>query len=129
MIDQRLAKEQVSVGLRVALRIIDAWDASPAQACKILRISQSTFRRASRNGVAGRLDLDQQQRIAMVLGIHASLRTAFTNPANVTGFPSLKNDNTFFDGRSPLEVMSQGDMLSLYETFKRIDHLRYLGDT
>ena len=27
-------------------------------------------------------------------------------------------------GRSPLEIMAQGDMISLYETFRRIDVLR-----
>ncbi|MNJ77651.1 hypothetical protein D3C77_751990 [compost metagenome] len=59
----------------------------------------------------------------MVLGIHASLRTVFSNQANVNGFPGFKNDNPFFAGRSPLEVMAQGDMISLYETYKRIEHL------
>lgn len=126
---ERLTEEHSSLGLRVALRIIRAWRASPNQACKILRISPSTYRRASQKSSAGRrLDQDQLQRIGIVLSIHASLRTVFTNQANVTGFPSLKNDNAFFGGRSPLEIMSQGDMISLYETFKRIDQLKHLGE-
>lgn len=44
---RRLTGEQCSVGLKVAHRIIDAWRATPGQACKILRISPSTFRRAA----------------------------------------------------------------------------------
>lgn len=127
---ERLTQEHSSLGLKVALRIIRAWQASPDQACKILRISPSTYRRASQvSSVGRRLDRDQQQRIGIVLGIHASLRTVFTNQANVTGFPGLKNANAFFGGRSPLEIMSQGDMISLYETFKRIDQLKHLGET
>lgn len=35
---RRLSGEQCSVGLKVALRIIDAWAATPEQACSILRM-------------------------------------------------------------------------------------------
>jgi hypothetical protein len=64
------------------------------------------------------------QRISFVLNIHATLRLVFDNPDNVYGFASMANDNEFFNGRSPLEIMAQGDMISLYETFRRIDMLR-----
>ncbi|MNH14465.1 hypothetical protein D3C79_740570 [compost metagenome] len=70
------------------------------------------------------LDADQMQRISFVLNIHATLRLVFDNPGNVYGFASMANDNEFFNGRSPLEIMAQGDMISLYETFRRIDMLR-----
>nr|WP_314876907.1 antitoxin Xre-like helix-turn-helix domain-containing protein [uncultured Pseudomonas sp.] len=123
-IGEHLTEQQATTGLKVALRIIGGWEATQVQACRILRISPSTYRRATRGFAAGqRLDHDQQQRIGLVLGIHASLRSVFSNQENVKGFPGLKNDNPFFAGRSPLEVMSSGDMISLYETFKRIEHL------
>lgn len=129
MANQRLTQEQSAIGLRTALRIIGGWQTSVAQACKILRISRSTYRRVAQGRGAGRrLDLDQHQRIGLVLGIHAALRTVFTNQVNVQGFPGLKNQNEFFEGRSPLEIMSQGDMISLYETYKRIDQLQRIGE-
>lgn len=125
----QLTEEQSTVGLKAAVRIIRGWQASPAQACKILRISPSTLRRAEvEKRVAFSLDVDQQQRIGLILGIHACLRTIFTNQANVTSFPRLPNDNAFFDGRSPLDVMTKGDLISLYETYKRIDQLKQLGE-
>lgn len=125
MVSERLTAQQAATGLKVALRVIGNWDATQSQACRILRISPATYRRAVRGFAAGqRLDRDQQQRIVLVLGIHASLRTVFSNRENVKGFTGFKNDNSFFAGRSPLEVMAQGDMISLYETFKRIQHLR-----
>lgn len=129
MANQRLTQEQSVMGLRTALRIIGGWQASVAQACKILRISRSTYRRVCQgSGAGGRLDRDQHQRIGLVLGIHAALRTVFTSQVNVQGFPGFKNQNEFFDGRSPLEIMSQGDMISLYETYKRIDQLQRIGE-
>ena len=124
MLSKNFSKEQCLVGLKVALQIIEKWQASPQQACRILRISQSTFRRVKQGKNAGsRLDLDQQERIGLVIGIHASLRTVFSDQSNVHCFPGLKNDNAFFGGRSPLEVISQGYIISMYETFKRIQQL------
>ncbi|MNY55821.1 hypothetical protein D3C86_1918320 [compost metagenome] len=64
------------------------------------------------------------QRISFVLNMHAALRLVFDNPENVYGFAAMANHNAFFNGRTPLEIMAQGDMISLYETFRRIDALR-----
>lgn len=123
---QDFSKSQCVAGLRAALNILDKWKASCEQACRILRISRSTYTRARQRDSAWAvgLDSDQLQRISIVLNIHAALRLVFDNPENVYGFPSMKNDNEFFNGRAPLDVMAQGDMISLYETFRRIDTLR-----
>jgi hypothetical protein len=120
------SKEHCAAGLRVAVGILDKWQASGEQACNVLRISRSTLSRAKQNDSkwALNLDTDQMQRISFVLNIHAALRLVFDNPQNVYGFPGMPNHNEFFSGRSPLEIMAQGDMISLYETFRRIDALR-----
>ena len=123
---QELTKDQCVTGLRAAVGILDKWHASSDQICRILRISRSTHTRAKQRDPAWSvgLDSDQMQRISFVLNIHAALRLVFDNPENVYGFPAMTNDNDFFNGRPPLEIMSQGDMISLYETFRRIDALR-----
>ena len=121
-----VSREQGVAGLRTALNIMDKWGASSDQACRVLRISRSTYTRARQADAAWSvsLDADQLQRISMVLNIHATLRLVFDNPENVYGFPAMENHNAFFNGRTPLEIMAQGDMISLYETFRRIDALR-----
>ncbi|WP_313053344.1 antitoxin Xre-like helix-turn-helix domain-containing protein [Pseudomonas lopnurensis] len=123
---QGFSRAQCVAGLRTALKILDKWGASAEQACRVLRISRSTYTRARQDDSQWTvsLDLDQLQRISMVLNIHATLRLVFDNPENVYGFPSMENHNAFFNGRTPLEIMAQGDMISLYETFRRIDALR-----
>jgi len=120
------SREQCVAGLRAALNILDKWGASSEQACRVLRISRSTYTRARQRDSAWSvgLDADQLQRISLVLNIHAALRLVFDNPENVYGFPSMENRNEFFNGRAPLDIMAQGDMISLYETFRRIDALR-----
>jgi hypothetical protein len=123
---QSFTKSQCVTGLRAAVGILEKWKATGDQACRILRISRSTYTRARQRDPdwAVALDADQMQRISFVLNIHATLRLVFDNPDNVYGFASMTNDNEFFNGRSPLEIMAQGDMISLYETFRRIDILR-----
>lgn len=120
------SKAQCAAGLRAAVGILDKWQASGEQACNVLRISRSTLARAKQRDTdwALTLDTDQLQRISFVLNIHAALRLVFDNPENLYGFTRMANHNEFFGGRSPLEVMAQGDMISLYETFRRIDSLR-----
>ncbi|ROM20502.1 hypothetical protein BK645_30060 [Pseudomonas protegens] len=122
---QPFSRSQCATGLRTATLVLEKWQASNIQICKILRISRSTLSRTKQGDgqFTVRLDSDQMKRISLVLNIHAALRTIFDNPKNLYGFPSLANQNDFFNGRSPLEIMSQGDLISLYETYRRIDAL------
>ena len=123
------SKSQSTAGLRAALNILEKWRASSEQSCQVLRISRSTYGRAlQREGDwSVSLDADQLQRISLVLNIHSALRVVFDNPENVYGFVAMTNHNEFFNGRSPLEIMAQGDMIALYETFRRIDVMRGAG--
>ncbi|EMB2825386.1 hypothetical protein U8047_006456 [Pseudomonas aeruginosa] len=111
-----------SVVLRTALNILELWKATPQQACSILRVTHSRISRI-RQGKGVKLDRDQLERASIVLNCHTSLRLIFENLENVYGFVSMENHNDFFNGRKPLEVMAQGDLLSLFETYKRIDAL------
>ena len=116
-------KDMALVGLRTALNILAKWKTSTEQAGNILRVSRSTISRA-RTDKAVSLDEDQLKRVSLVLNIHSALRMLFDNPANVYGFMQMENHNEFFNGRSPLDVVQGGDMIALYETFRRIDSLR-----
>ena len=124
-VHQHLSAEQATVGLRATAAILKKWQATTVQACQILRISRRTLLRAQKvnHGSAVTLDPEQLQRLSLVLSMHSTLRTVFENPTNVYGYPAMANDNYFFNGRSPLEIMAQGDMISLYETARRINAL------
>ncbi len=117
------SKDQSGVILRTALRILEKWKATTEQEISILRVSRSSISRIQQ-GKGVELDCDQLERASIVLNCHASLRLVFDNPVNVYGFVGMENHNDFFNGRKPLEIMAQGDLLSLFETYKRIDALR-----
>ena len=122
-----LSKDQGGVILRTALRILEKWKATTEQASSVLRVSRSSISRAQQ-GKGVELDRDQLERASIVLNCHASLRLVFDNPENVYGFMGLENHNEFFNGRKPLEIMAQGDLMSLFEAFKRIDALCGAGE-
>jgi len=120
------SKTTAAAGLKAAVAILEKWGATGEQGNAILRVSRSTYARAKRRdpGWEVSLDGDQLTRISLVLNMHAALRVIFDNPENLYGFMSMANHNGYFNGKSPLEVIAQGGILSLYEAFRRIDSLR-----
>jgi hypothetical protein len=117
-------KTKHMIGLRTAITILERWKANHNQIQKVLRVSRTTLHRAKAGAAASRLDCDQLERISIVLNMHAIMRTIFENPVNVYGFMRFQNGNDFFNGRAPLDVIAQGSMLALIETYRRIDGLR-----
>lgn len=117
-----LSKETANTGFRTARTILQKWGVPAAVQSRILRVSRQSLAKADK-GV--RLDRDQLTRISLILNIHAALRLQFSNPDNTYGFMGMQNNNEFFNGRSPLEVIESGDIIALYETFK---HLQAVSD-
>ena len=48
-----------------------------------------------------------EQRLSLILNIHAELRLIFSNPMNVYGFMTMINNNSPFLGKKPIELASQ----------------------
>ncbi|MDI9245395.1 MbcA/ParS/Xre antitoxin family protein [Marinobacter sp. CHS3-4] len=113
-----------AAGLKAVFAILDRWGCSADQVQKILQVSRPAYYKYRKNPAQTSLSQDQLERISYLLNIHSALRTLFENPKNVYGFMALKNDNPFFNGKSPLDIISTGQFAALYETFKRIDALR-----
>lgn len=94
------ASRMDQAGLRAAVRILRKWDLSESEVHQVLAlgkaISSGTWRDLSCLSEAQRL------RVSYVLNIHATLRSTFTNPENVYGFMSARNNNPPFNGRAPL---------------------------
>ncbi|MGM0774051.1 antitoxin Xre-like helix-turn-helix domain-containing protein [Marinobacter sp.] len=112
------------VGLKTVFIILDRWGCTAEQIQNILQISRPAYYKYRKNPEQANLTHDQIERLSYLLNIHGCLRMIFDNPKNVYGFMSLENDNPYFNGKSPLEIISSGQFAALYETFRRIDVLR-----
>ena len=64
---QSFTKDQCAAGLRVAVNILEKWQASSEQACRILRISRSTYTRAKQRDADWSVGLDSDQMNGSVL--------------------------------------------------------------
>ncbi len=123
--NQKLRAKQSSIGLKTALKIMEKWGCTGEQQRAILDVGpKTTFHKYKKNPASAKLSNSQLERISYLLNIHSHLRILFDNSNNVYGFMSMANDNPYFNGKSPLELISTGNFGALYETAKRIDALR-----
>ena len=113
-----------AAAFRVGMNILDKWDCSVAQKTAILAMSKATFYRNMKNNDAVNLSQDQLERLSYIVNMHQALRMVFTNPDNLYGFMKMKNNNPYFNGRTPLSLIEKGNFGILYEVFKRIDAMR-----
>ncbi|HIM96339.1 MAG TPA: DUF2384 domain-containing protein [Gammaproteobacteria bacterium] len=107
-------KAGMATAVKIASRIILQWEASPEQFERILDVPHNT-RHSIVEGEEGELQLtpDQLHRVAIIIDMHASLRSLFVNPENVKGFMTMPNDNEPFAGRVPLDLIAGGDLSEL----------------
>ncbi|MFV7771682.1 MbcA/ParS/Xre antitoxin family protein [Shewanella marisflavi] len=115
------------VGFDAAVAIMKHWKCKTDDMLNILRINRSSFFSYKSGKGEFTLDRDQLTRISYVLNIHAALRTVFSNPENVYGFMKMVNNNPYFEGRTPLEIIKDGGFGELHEVHSRIDSLRSGG--
>jgi uncharacterized protein (DUF2384 family) len=104
--------------------ILDKWECSAAQKQAILGIPRSSFHRYQKDPSTVSLSSDQLERLSYIANIHQALRIVFSNPDNVYGFMGMINQNPYFNGKSPLSIISTGNFGALYEVSKRIDSMR-----
>ncbi len=113
-----------SKAFMMGVNILDKWQCTSAQKQAILSIPKSTYHRYLKEPNSVLLNPDQLERLSYIANIHQALRIVFSNPDNVYGFMKMKNENPYFNGRSPLSIIESGNFGALYEVFKHIDSLR-----
>jgi len=62
-------------------------------------------------------------RFLLIIEIEQNLHHTFNNPANIVGFMNMVNNNPFFEGRKPLDVIENGDIDVLKAVANRIKFL------
>jgi uncharacterized protein (DUF2384 family) len=124
---QSIDKNTVAVGLKAVFNILSKWSCSTEEEQAALGMKRSQLFKAKKNPNSVSLSSDQVERISYLLNIHQALRIVFTNPENVYGFMKMPNHSPFFNGRTPIAVISKKGFGGLYETYRRIDSLRAGG--
>lgn len=116
--------EDVRVGLKAALNILNKWQCSEAEKQALLGIKRSTLHKYQDDPNSARVTHDLTERVSYLLNIHHALRLLFSNSENVYGFVRLENQSAPFNGLTPLQFMQSGRCAALYEVFRHVDGLR-----
>ena len=106
-----ITQDEAEATARAAINLFSKWQISDAEARKILGdLPQRTFARW-KAGQIGRIDRDLATRLSLLMGIHKGLRHLFSD--HQRGYAWVKRPNEVFNGRTPLEIMCEGDMFAL----------------
>lgn len=62
-------------------------------------------------------------RALLVQDLGLSLNRLFENPKNIQGFMNMPNGNPYFAGRTPLQVISDGELQTLEKCAERLKSL------
>lgn len=109
-----------SVAFDLGSSLLERWGCTNAQKLAVLGIAKADFTRYQKNPSLVYLNTEQLQRISYLSNIHQSLKEVFSNPENLYGFMNMKNNNSYFNGRTPLSIIATGNFDSLSEVFKHI---------
>ncbi len=96
--------------LDLAKNILVIWGATSEQIQKVLPSECAS-------------EAELSDRVYSILTIREYINMTFQNPKNQVGFMTMKNHNSFFEGRTPLEVISSGRLDDLTETKVQIRHM------
>jgi len=71
----------------------------------------------------GVLDQDKVTRASLLIGLYKGLRLLFNGPLTF-GWPKTTNSGLGFEGRTPVQIMSEGGIPAMMRMRQHIDALR-----
>lgn len=113
--NHRSARLSSTRALRRYFLIADAWELSPLQQCRLLRIPSPQVLARYRLGQAPRLSAAQQERAALVASIQHSLIAECGNKDRAWAWVHAPQDAPPFVGDSPLYFMLENGLPALRE--------------
>jgi len=122
LVDSKLSEKYIdnNVAFNMGNRILELWGCSDEQKLAILDLSRSSYYRYLNADSVFSLSREQLERLSYLANIHHALRLQFSNKDNVYGFMNMVNHNDYFNGQTPLALISTGDLESLSKVAKQI---------
>jgi hypothetical protein len=112
---RRTARHTSRSILKRFFAIADAWELSPLQQCRLLKIPSPQVLERYRLGQSPRLSAVQQERAALVANIHNSLSPAAANADRAWAFLHTPQSGAPFGGDSPLYFMLEKGLPAMRE--------------
>jgi hypothetical protein len=117
---RRAARHAGTTALKRFFAIADAWELSPLQQCRLLRIPSPQVLARYRLGQAPRLSAPQQERAALIASIQQSLTAASEAKDRVWAWVHTPYEGPPFEGDSPLYFMLENGLPALREVARML---------
>ena len=114
------ARHSTKGALKRFFVIADAWELSPLQQCRLLKIPSPQVLARYRLGQAPRLSAVQQERAALVAHIHHSLTRETGDEDRAWAFLHTPLESAPFGGDSPLYFMLENGLPALREVARQL---------
>ena len=119
------SEKQGQTALKAVLNILEKWECSKAEKKALLGIdADSTFFKYQKDPSTAKVSRDTMERLSYLLNIHSALRILFSAKESVYGWVRQPNNHPFYQGRSAMDVMTQGRVVDLYEVMTRLNSER-----
>jgi hypothetical protein len=112
---RRAARHTSTSALKRFFAIAEAWELSPLQQCRLLKIPSPQVLKRYRLGQAPRLSAVQQERAALIANIQYSLTLESQNKDRAWAWVHAPREGEPFDGDSPLYYMLENGLPALRE--------------
>ena len=112
---RRAARHTSTTALKRFFAIADAWELSPLQQCRLLKIPSPQVLARYRLGQAPRLSAAQQERAALIANIQYSLALDAENKDRAWAWVHAPRAGAPFEGDSPLYYMLENGLPALRE--------------
>lgn len=107
---------QAAALARTTVNLFHCWQLADREACVLLGgMAKSTWKRW-KGGVIDhpeRITDELRRRMAVLMGVHAGLRTLFDDPER--GYAWIRSPNKTINGKTPLDIMMHGEVCDLIE--------------
>ena len=117
---RRASRHAGSNALKRFFAIADAWELSPLQQCRLLRIPSPQVLAHYRLGQAPRLSAPQQERAALIASIQQSLTAASEVNDRAWAWVHTPHEGAPFEGDSPLYFMLEKGLPALREVARML---------
>jgi hypothetical protein len=117
---RRAARQANTNALKRFFVIADAWELSPLQQCRLLRIPSPQVLVHYRLGQAPRLSATQQERAALIASINQSLTAESGAEDRAWAWVHAPHAEAPFDGDSPLYFMLEKGLPALREVARML---------
>lgn len=108
-VSRKRTDQSMPTAFRVALRMLDSWCFSAAEAARALGLGLEETEKFRSEGLpVGEADDDLIIRVSLLLGIERALETLLANDEDMSRWVNGPSDAPPFQGRTPKSVMIDG---------------------